>query len=46
VWALGLIFYELLHGETPWTAPNAAQLAKNIEKLPLAITRTDLTPET
>ena len=20
IWALGFIFYELLHGETPWTA--------------------------
>lgn len=20
IWALGFIFYEMLHGETPWTA--------------------------
>lgn len=44
VWALGFILYELLHGETPWRGSSAAQLARNIEKQPLTIPRTDLSP--
>jgi serine/threonine protein kinase len=44
IWALGFIFYELLHGDTPWTANTEMQLIKNIETKPLQIRRTDLTP--
>jgi serine/threonine protein kinase len=30
IWALGFIFYEILHGDTPWTANTETQLVKNI----------------
>jgi serine/threonine-protein kinase ULK/ATG1 len=30
VWSVGLIYYELLHGYTPWPAKNEVQLANNI----------------
>ena len=46
IWAMGFIFYELLHGETPWTAMNEVQLVRNIEKMPLVIKRKDISPET
>ena len=46
IWALGFIFFELLHGETPWTANNEVQLVRNIEKMPLVIKRKDLSAET
>lgn len=44
IWALGFIFYELLHGDTPWTANTELQLVRNIEKIPLDIKRKDLSP--
>lgn len=43
---MGFILYELLHGETPWTANTEVQLVRNIEKMPLNIKRHDLSPET
>jgi serine/threonine protein kinase len=46
IWALGFIFYEILHGNTPWTANTEVQLVRNIEKLPLNIKRQDLSAET
>lgn len=46
IWALGFIFYEILHGDTPWTANTELQLVRNIEKNPLNIRRKDLSPET
>jgi serine/threonine-protein kinase ULK/ATG1 len=30
VWGLGLIFYQLLHNKTPWTAKTAYELIKCI----------------
>jgi len=30
IWALGFIFYEMLHGKTPWTARSEYELVKNI----------------
>jgi len=37
VWAVGFIFYEMLHGKTPWTAQSEYELIKNIESRPLQI---------
>lgn len=31
IWALGVIFYEMLIGETPWKAKNEKQLIRKIE---------------
>lgn len=31
MWALGVIFYELLTGETPWKAKNEKELVRKIE---------------
>ena len=30
IWALGFIFYEMLHGKTPWTGNNQYMLIQNI----------------
>lgn len=30
VWALGMIYYELLHLKTPWTGKNKENLRENI----------------
>jgi serine/threonine protein kinase len=30
IWALGFIFYEMMHGTTPWTARTEYELVKNI----------------
>lgn len=46
IWALGFIFYQLLHGTTPWTAKSEYQLVQNIQKKPLNIKRKDLKPVT
>lgn len=46
IWALGFIFYEMLHGETPWSASREYELVNNIENIPLKIKRKDLSPET
>lgn len=46
IWALGFIFYEILHGDTPWTANTELQLVRNIEKQPFSIRRKGLSPET
>ena len=37
IWAVGFMFYELLHHRPPWTAGSVYELIKNIEKKPLAI---------
>ena len=37
VWATGFIFYEMLHGRTPWTARTEFELVKNIENKPLQL---------
>ena len=37
VWATGFIFYEMLHGRTPWTARTEFELVKNIENKPLQV---------
>lgn len=31
IWAVGCIFYEMLHGKTPWSANTEYELIKNIE---------------
>lgn len=35
IWALGFIFYEMLHGRTPWTGKSEYNLLENIENKPL-----------
>jgi len=30
LWSVGLIYYELIHGMTPWPAKNELQLINNI----------------
>lgn len=30
IWSIGLIFYEMLHGKTPWQASNELQLVNAI----------------
>jgi serine/threonine protein kinase len=37
IWAIGFIFYEMLHGRTPWTAKSEYELINNIETKPLKI---------
>jgi len=37
VWAIGFIFYEMLHHKTPWTAGSVYELVNNIETKPLLI---------
>jgi len=46
IWALGLIFYQLLHGEMPWVAHSDYELITKIESIPLTINRKDLSPTT
>ena len=46
IWALGVIFYEMLHGKTPWTARRGFQLVNNIENRHLKIERKDLCANT
>ena len=31
LWSVGLIFYEMLHGKTPWVAANELQLINAIQ---------------
>lgn len=40
IWAIGFIFYEMLHGKTPWTANTEFELVKNIETKPLIVNPT------
>lgn len=40
IWAIGFIFYEMLHGRTPWTAKSEYELINNIETKPLKIQET------
>lgn len=35
LWSIGLIFYEMLHGCTPWPAKNEIQLINNIMSKPI-----------
>jgi serine/threonine protein kinase len=37
VWAVGFIFYELLHHRPPWTAHTVYELIREIENKPLAV---------
>lgn len=36
VWAVGVIFYEMLHGKTPWLAKTVYELVKKIESVPIS----------
>ena len=45
VWAVGCIFYEMIHRRTPWTANSEFQLVQNIRNQPLKM-RPGLKPET
>lgn len=42
IWALGFIFYEMLHGTTPWVGGREYELIENIKNQPLVIRRKDL----
>ena len=35
IWSLGMMFYELLYGRTPWTGKTPNELLDNIRKKPL-----------
>ena len=35
IWSLGVMFYEIIYGKTPWTANSPYQLYKNIINNPL-----------
>lgn len=35
LWSIGLIYYEMLHGYTPWPAKNEIQLVNNIMSKPI-----------
>ena len=45
LWSIGLIFYEMLHGKTPWIANNELQLVNAIHSQKLKISKS-LSPET
>ena len=45
VWAVGVIFYELLHRKTPWIAKSVYELVKKIESIPITF-RENLSPLT
>ena len=36
IWSIGLIFYEMLYGCTPWGIVNQYQLIKNIQNVPIS----------
>jgi serine/threonine protein kinase len=46
IWALGLIFYQMLHGEMPWVAQTNYDLIKKMETINLTIKRKDLSAAT
>ena len=35
LWSVGLIFYEMIYGHTPWPANNELELLKNIMTRPI-----------
>ena len=35
LWSIGLIYYEMLHGRTPWPAKNELQLVTGIYSKPV-----------
>ena len=35
VWSLGIVFYEMLEGKTPWTGKDLNDLKQNIQTKPL-----------
>lgn len=35
IWSLGMMFFELLYGRTPWTGKTPNELLENIKKKPL-----------
>lgn len=45
IWSIGVIFYELLHGTTPWSANTQFELINNIKNMPLSI-KSKFKPET
>jgi serine/threonine protein kinase len=34
IWAVGVIFFEMLHRRTPWNAKSVYELVKKIESIP------------
>lgn len=32
IWAIGIIFYQMLHGDTPWPASSEFELVNKIER--------------
>lgn len=36
VWSVGIVFYEILFGKTPWMAKSQGELLKSIKKQPLS----------
>lgn len=45
IWAVGFIFYEMIHNRTPWTAHTEFELVKNIENKAFKLNE-GLRPET
>ena len=45
MWAVGVIFYEILHRKTPWVAKSVYELVTKIQNVPLSINE-DLSPLT
>lgn len=37
VWAVGIIFFEMLHRRTPWEAKSVYELVKKIDSIPIKI---------
>lgn len=40
IWSLGMVFYEMLYGHTPWTGKTPVQLLSNIKDQPLVFPET------
>lgn len=45
VWAVGVIFYEMLHRKTPWVAKSVYELVTKIQSVPMTM-KEELSPLT
>ena len=45
VWSLGMMFYEMIYGKTPWTGKSPYALYQNIIKQPLVFPETPVTSD-